>query len=40
MLKLPYTLGEYPVPDELREAVEGGGEGDVMAMTPCLEKVM
>ena len=39
LLKLPYTLGEYPVPDELREAVEGGGEGEVINMAPCLEEV-
>ena len=39
VLKLPYNLGEYPVPDELREAVEGGDERDLMIMTPCLEEV-
>ena len=39
MLKLPYNLGEYPVPDELREAVEGGDEREVMVMKPCLEEV-
>ena len=40
MLKLPYNLGEYPVPDELREAVEGGDVSEVMMMKPCLEEVL
>ena len=39
LLKLPYTLGEYPVPYELREAVEDGDGRDVMMMKPCLEEV-
>ena len=39
VLKLPYNLGEYPVPDKLREAVEGGEEREVMMMKPCLEEV-
>ena len=27
------------MPDELREAVEEGGEGEVINMAPCLEEV-
>lgn len=40
MLKLPYNLGEYPVPDELREAVEGGEEMEIVLTIPCLEEVL
>ena len=39
LLKLPNHLGEYPVPNELREAVEEGGEKEVVSMEPALEEV-
>lgn len=39
MLKLPYHLGEYPVPEDLREAVESGEMKEVAMVDPCLEEV-
>ena len=40
MPRLPYLLGEFPVPDYLREAVGGGNEKEVLSLEPSLEEVL
>ena len=38
-LKLPTHLGEYPVPEALREAIENGGDREVVVVDPVIEEV-